>query len=213
VQHAIDPDESTLLARARALVPRSGCRVLGIAGPPGAGKTSLAEWLLERLRAKGIDAAYVPMDGFHLSDAALAELGRLAWKGAPDTFDAAGYASLLARVRGGGPDVVWAPAFERVLEQPLAGSIAVRPDVRLVLTEGNYLLDAERPWPSVHAQLDEVWYLDAADEPRRQRLLARHERFGKSPEQAREWVARVDDPNAARVAAGRDRADLVVRIG
>jgi pantothenate kinase len=187
--------------------------VLGIAGPPGAGKTTLAEWLLVRLRAEGVDAAYVPMDGFHLADAALTGLGRLDWKGAPDTFDAAGYAALLARVRGGEADVVWAPAFERVLEQPLAGSIAVRPEVRLVLTEGSYLLDAEQPWPLVRAQLDEAWYLDADDERRRRRLVARHERFGKSPEQAREWVARVDDSNAALVAAGRDRADLIVRVG
>ncbi|HYJ69146.1 MAG TPA: nucleoside/nucleotide kinase family protein [Nocardioidaceae bacterium] len=208
----IDPDESALLDRVRALVSRHASRVLGIAGPPGAGKTTLAEWLFERLGDDGVDAAYVPMDGFHLADAALAELGRLDWKGAPDTFDAAGYAALLARVREGEADVVWAPAFERVLEQPLAGSIAVRPEVRLLLTEGNYLLDAEAPWPSVRAQLDEVWYLDADDRRRRRRLVARHERFGKSPEQAREWVTRVDDPNATRVVASRDRADLIVRV-
>jgi pantothenate kinase len=195
-------------------VRRTGCKVLGIAGPPGAGKTSLAEWLFGRLRDEGVSAAYVPMDGFHLADTAMTKLGRLDWKGAPDTFDAAGYAALLARVRGGGSDVVWAPAFERVLEQPLAGSIAVRPEVRLLLTEGNYLLDAERPWPSVRAQLDDVWYLEPADEAARiRRLVARHERFGKSPAAARAWVDRVDEPNARRVAAGRDRADLVVRVG
>jgi pantothenate kinase len=211
---ATDPDLTTLVARARALAARQGCRVLGIAGPPGAGKSTLAERLLDRLRVDLDDAvAYVPMDGFHLADDALVELGRLEWKGAPDTFDAAGYAALLARVRAAGGETVWAPAFERDLEQPLAGRIAVRPGVRLLLTEGNYLLDAEAPWPLVRAQLDEVWFLEADEARRVRRLIARHEEFGKSPEQARAWVERVDAPNAARVVAGRDRADLVVRVG
>lgn len=210
----IQPDLETLAARALALARPRGCRVLGIAGPPGAGKTTLAELLRDRLRTELGDAvAYVPMDGFHLSDDALAGLGRLDWKGAPDTFDAAGYAALLARVRPGAGDTVWAPGFERDLEQPLAGSIPVRPDVRLLLTEGNYLLDAEHPWPLVRAQLDEVWYLDADEERRVRLLVARHEEFGKPPEQARAWVERVDGPNAARVAAGREPADLIVRVG
>jgi pantothenate kinase len=211
----IEPEEAALVERARSLAAGVGCRVLGIAGPPGTGKTSLAEQLLRRLRLElGSAVAYVPMDGFHLADAALVELGRLDWKGAPDTFDAAGYAALLARIRSGSGDTVWAPGFARDLEQPLAGSIAVGPNVRLLLTEGNYLLDTEHPWPSVRAQLDEVWYLESVDDVRRMdRLVARHERFGKPPAAARAWVERVDGPNAARVAAGRGRADLVVRVG
>ncbi len=185
-------------------------RIIGIAGAPGAGKTTYAEKLVAESQSDGVVAAYLPMDGFHLADEALRSLGLLDRKGAPETFDAWGYAALLRRLRGRPDHVVWAPAFERVLEQPLAGAVRVGPEVELVVTEGNYLLLDRPEWQAVRAELDEVWFLDSPDDVRRQRLVARHVEFGKSPAEAEDWVTRVDDVNAALVATGRGTADRVV---
>ncbi len=182
-------------------------RIIGITGPPGAGKTTYAVQV-----ATELGGVHLPMDGFHLADVSLDRLGLLDRKGAPETFDAWGYAALLARLRSRPPEVVWAPAFERDLEQPLAGAIAIGPSADVVVTEGNYLLLDAPEWRAVRAELDEVWYLDQDEDLRRERLVERHVRFGKTPEQARAWVARVDDANAALVAALRDRADRVVDL-
>ncbi|MGY0492523.1 nucleoside/nucleotide kinase family protein [Streptomyces sp. WG-D5] len=198
-----------LAARARILAARGPRRILGVAGPPGAGKTTLAESLVDAL--DGL-AVLVPMDGFHLADAELARLGRSDRKGAPDTFDAYGYGALLSRLRSPRPgETVYAPSFERNLEQPLAGALPVAPDIPLVVTEGNYLLLDEPPWSTaVRPLLDEVWWVALDDEVRVDRLIARHVEFGKSPSHARAWVLRSDEANARRVAPGRERADLVV---
>ncbi len=149
------------------------------------------------------------MDGFHLADVELARLGRLDRKGAIDTFDVYGYLALLQRVRSS-TEIVYAPAFNREIEQPVAGSIPVVPDARLIVTEGNYLLDDDEPWPEVRRMLDEVWFIDVAPDERRRRLTARHIEFGKSPEQAQAWVRAVDDPNAERIERVRHKADLVI---
>lgn len=208
-------DFTTLAQRARSLA-QPGLAVLGITGSPGAGKTTLAEALVEALASApppGCTAdwvVHVPMDGYHLADVELARLGRLDRKGAPDTFDPDGYAALLARVRGSADRVVYAPAFDRTLEQPLAGSIPVPPATRLVVTEGNYLLLELGGWADVRTQLDEVWFCDLDDRERTDRLVRRHVRFGKQQEQAAQWVTAVDEPNAALVRATRERADLIV---
>ena len=190
-----------------------GRRLLGIAGAPGAGKSTLTALLAERLPAGS--CAVVPMDGFHLADVALERLGRLGWKGAPDTFDARGYVALLQRLRTAMPadGAVWAPMFERDLEQPLAGAIEVPSDVPLVLTEGNYLLLEDGPFAQVSALLDARWFVETPEEQRHERLIARHQRFGKSPEAARNWALGPDEANARLVAATRSRADAVVRLG
>ncbi|MEU0383453.1 nucleoside/nucleotide kinase family protein [Streptomyces chartreusis] len=200
-----------LVHRARAL-PQGGRRaLLGIAGSPGAGKSTLAERLVRELNGSGDPwVAHVPMDGFHLADAELERLGRRDRKGAPDTFDAAGYAALLRRLREEPHDVVYAPGFERVLEQPIAGAIPVPPAARLVVTEGNYLLLDTGAWARVRPRLDEVWFCELPEPERLRRLVARHEEFGKNHEEAVAWVMRSDQRNAELVAATRDRADLVV---
>jgi pantothenate kinase len=203
---------SDLAVRARSLVRPGHRAVLGIAGLPGAGKTTFAEQLVEALRAAGPAdwVAHVPMDGYHLADAELDRLGRRDRKGAPDTFDAAGYAALLRRLREDSDEVVYAPAFQRDLEQPIAGSVPVFPAARLVVTEGNYLLLGSCDWVRVREQLDEVWFVDLEESERVRRLVARHERFGKSHDEAVAWVRDVDQRNADLILATRERADLVV---
>lgn len=200
-----------LLTRAAALAGHGRRAVLGIAGSPGAGKTTLAEHLVRALNGTGEPrVAHVPMDGFHLADVELDRLGRRRRKGAPDTFDAAGYAALLRRLREETDEVVYAPGFERVLEQPVAGAIPVEPTARLVVTEGNYLLLEAGSWARVRPCLDEVWFCEVDEEERVRRLVARHERFGKEHATAVAWALGTDQRNADLVAATRGRADLVV---
>jgi pantothenate kinase len=196
-----------LAARIDALLDTRHRVILGITGLPGSGKTTVAEAVVAYV---GSSAVHVPMDGFHLADVELARLGRLQRKGAIDTFDGHSYLVLLERLRAVPPHIVYAPAFGREIEQPVAGSIPVFPDTRLVVTEGNYLLDDEQPWPQVRKALSQVWYLDAPADVRRRRLISRHEQFGKSHEQARVWVQSVDEPNARRIEKFRHKADLTV---
>ncbi|MGW3469200.1 nucleoside/nucleotide kinase family protein [Saccharopolyspora sp. NPDC000995] len=196
-----------LVKRARELTRSGQRRILGISGAPGAGKGTVAERVLQEL---GSSAVLVPMDGFHLADAQLRRLRRADRKGAPDTFDAAGYVALLRRIRECGPDTVYAPEFHREIEESYAGAIAVEPDVPLVITEGNYLLLDAPPWSAVRELLDEAWFLAPDDDVRVQRLIARHISYGRTPDEAAKWVYRSDERNAAVVAASRDRADLVV---
>ena len=201
-----------LVARARSLAADPGQRVLiGIAGAPGAGKSTLAAALVARLGGFP-RAVQVPMDGFHLADAELGRLARTERKGAPDTFDPDGYAALLARLRGQRLRTVWAPGFERTLEQPIAQAIAIVPETDFVVSEGNYLLLPDLPWQQVRAHFDEVWFCAEDDALRLRRLIARHVEFGKSPEAAREWVQRSDERNAELVAATREFADHVVDL-
>ena len=191
----------------------SGRAIIGIVGCPGAGKSTLAARLMERLDPSGSWVARVPMDGFHLADAALDRLGRRDRKGAIDTFDGHGYLAVLRRIRAERDHAVYAPDFDRILEQPIAGAIAVTAAMRLVITEGNYLLAQDDPWPDVRRELDEVWYVDLDDTERRRRLVARHVEFGKTPDEARRWEDEVDEPNARLIAAQRHHADRHVDMG
>ena len=195
--------------RARELVKRSGRALLGLVGPPGSGKSTLAA----ALQAEFSDVAQVvPMDGFHLANVELERLGRRARKGAPDTFDSAGYVALLRRLLAQGDDeIVYAPEFRREIEEPIANAIPVFARTQLVITEGNYLLLEDGPWAEVKGLLDEIWYVDVADTLRVDRLTQRHEQFGRSAEEAAAWVASTDEPNARLIEASRARASFVFR--
>jgi pantothenate kinase len=198
-----------LIARARELAARGPRAILGIAGAPGGGKSTLAAAIAGAL---GEAAVLVPMDGFHFAQVELVRQGTRDRMGAPHTFDARGYVALLERLRGAS-ETVYAPAFRREIEEPIAGAIAVPPDVPLVVTEGNYLLVEDGDWGGVRRLLDEAWYVEMEEETRLDWLVARHIEFGKTPDEARAWVMRSDQANADVVAASRGRADLVVRLG
>ncbi len=215
---AVELTAADLVERARGLLGRSDGRrvLLGVVGAPGAGKSTLAAALVDALggppsvTGEPTGAALVGMDGFHLAQATLDRWGRAARKGAPDTFDASGYVALLRRLRAE-EELVHAPAFRRDLEEPVGSAVPVRAQVPLVVTEGNYLL-SDGPWAPVRELLDEVWFLAPDDDLRLSRLVARHEAFGKPPQEALEWSLGPDQANADVVAASAHRADLVVRL-
>lgn len=195
-------------ARIEVLLADGRRKLLGLVGAPGSGKSTLALALQQALAGR---AQVVPMDGFHLANAQLQRLGRAGRKGAPDTFDAAGYVALLRRLREQREgEIVYAPEFRREIEEPVAGAIAVLPQTQLLITEGNYLLLQEGAWAEVAPLLDEVWYVEVDDRVRVERLVQRHQQFGRSREAALAWVADTDEPNARRIAATRGRAHRVV---
>jgi pantothenate kinase len=197
-----------LVTRAERLAVPGERHLLGICGPPGAGKSTLAGRLVEALRGR---AVYVGMDGFHLAQVELERLGRAERKGAPDTFDAAGYVHLLARLRARRADeVVYAPEFRREIEEPIACAVPVPPDVPLVVTEGNYLLLPDPPWREIRPLLDEVWFLAPPEDWRVARLIERHRAYGRSAAAARERTFGSDQANAERVSATAQSSDLVL---
>ena len=202
-----------LLAReAVELVGDRSRAILGIAGCPGAGKSTLVDLLVTRIRAaEGDDwVAHVPMDGFHLADAQLDRIGARGRKGAPDTFDVGGYAHLLERLKREVDEPVYVPGFDRTLEQPLAAALVVLPSARLVVTEGNYLLLDDPDWARARRAMDAVWFVTSDESKRIARLIARHIEFGKTPDEARTWVETTDRRNADLVAATAGRADRVI---
>lgn len=207
-------DPAQLAERIRGL--RRGARIIvGIVGAPGSGKSTLAALLLAELTSgpDQVNAALVPMDGYHLAQRVIDAAGTAEIKGAPVTFDGDGYLSLLRRLAAPAPgETVYAPEFRRAIEEPIAGAVAVGPEVEVVVTEGNYLLVEESPWGSIAGLLTEAWYLDVPEELRLDRLISRHIAFGRTPEVAlTRSTTGTDGRNAAVVLATRPRADLLIR--
>lgn len=193
---------------AQQLAASGGRRLLGITGPPGAGKSTLAAAVVEAL---GPAAVLVPMDGFHLDAEELTARGLCDVKGAPETFDVPGYLDLLRRMRAG--EDVRAPAFDRTREQTVPAALSVPASTQLVVTEGNYLLLDRGAWSGVRELLDACWYVEVPDDLRVPRLVARHVAYGRDLAAATEWVQRSDEANARLIADSRHRADLVVTLG
>ena len=184
-------------------------RILGLVGAPGAGKSTLAHALAQQW-PNAIQV--VPMDGFHLANIELERLGRKQRKGAPDTFDAFGFIALLKRLRvQNANEVVYAPSYERTLEEGVAGAIDLQPSTPLIVVEGNYLLLSDSPWNQVQALLDETWFVDVPQDLRIGRLTQRHQQFGRDAKDAADWVQHTDEPNARRIEAERAKADVMFR--
>jgi pantothenate kinase len=186
-----------------------GRYLLGLVGEPGAGKSTVSAYLAAALGAR---AVVVPFDGFHLASTLLHSRELRDRRGAIDTFDLAGYRLLIQRLRQADERVVYAPAYVREIEEPVAAAIAVQRSTPIVITEGNYLLSDHPDLRAARSMLDQVWYIEADAEARRRRLVQRHIRFGKSPAAAAAWVDGSDEANARAIRATREQADLVVRI-
>ncbi|MBL9055985.1 MAG: nucleoside/nucleotide kinase family protein [Rhodobacteraceae bacterium] len=194
------------LIRQRAEAKGPGRFLTALAGPPGAGKSTLAAALVAAL---GAGARAVPMDGFHYDDGLLIRRGLRDRKGAPETFDAAGFLHLLQRLRV--EDEVAIPLFDRDLEISRAGADVVSPEDRLLVVEGNWLLLDEAPWNA--ARYDLTVFIDVPEAELDRRLVARWAHYGKTPEQARAWIDGNDLPNIRRCIAGSGRADVVIGWG
>ena len=184
--------------------------LVGLTGPPGSGKSSLAARLAGSLRPS---PPVVAMDGFHLAQAVIEQKGLGDRKGSPETFDSRGFVNLVERLASPADDgVVYAPKFDRSIEEPIAGAIAVRPADGLVIVEGNYLLLDEPPWTQIRPALDLCAYLEIEDATRIRRLVDRHVRYGQPRLEAERFVHSSDEKNAQLIKATRNRADFIVRM-
>lgn len=204
-------DQKAALARIQEHLEKSSERVLiGIIGKPGAGKSTLSKFLMAKLSKELVTV--VPMDGYHLSNKVLKELKRSDRKGAPDTFDVAGFVSLVKRIRSEQTQNIYYPIFDRAIEESIAAQGVVTSATKVVIIEGNYLLHDEGGWEVINDLLDESWMVDVDDDKRISRLISRHIAYGKDPEAAKAWAKGTDEINAKLIEHGRTRADFVVAI-
>lgn len=184
---------------------KQGRFITALAGPPGAGKSTLAEALVQAL---GQGARVVPMDGFHYDDAVLNARGLRSRKGAPETFDVQGFLHLMRRLRAGGEVAI--PVFDRRMELSRAAADVVTDADRLLIVEGNYLLLDESPWRDLAPLFDLTVMIEVDEAELDRRLLDRWAQFGKTPAASRAWIDGNDMPNIRRVTHGSRRADVVM---
>jgi len=189
-------------------LPAAPRRIVGIAGSPGAGKSTIAEALVARLDS----AVVLPMDGYHFPQARLVELGRRDRMGAPDTFDVDGFLATLTALLSNSGEPVNVPGFDREIEEPVPAAITIPPELLTVVAEGNYLLLGSGGWERVAPLLDVTVFVGVDRGIRQQRLIERHVRFGKSPEDARAWALGPDEHNARTIEATAARADHRIEL-
>jgi len=188
----------------------SGRFIIGIVGKPGAGKSTLTSHLIANLPKDSV--SLVPMDGYHLSNLQLKNLGLSDRKGAFNTFDSNGYVSLLKRINTETDQDIYYPVFHREIEESYAADGVVLANTKIVLTEGNYLLFDKAGWEKVAAELTEIWYININDSVRIERLVKRHEFYGKDKESALNWATGTDEINAKIVESTAARADVIINI-
>lgn len=204
---------AALAAEIRRRVPGQGRFIAALAGPPGAGKSTLAGRLVAEL---GRGARLVPMDGFHYDNAVLDARGLRARKGAPETFDAAGFVAMVRRLRAAGDTgdntggEVAIPVFDRAADLSRAAADVVTDDDRILVIEGNYLLLDRAPWTALHGLFDLTVFLSVPEAELERRLIRRWLDHGLDPDAARARALSNDMPNAALILRESIPADLTV---
>jgi pantothenate kinase len=183
--------------------------IIGIIGKPGGGKSTLSKYLLKGMDPKLVSV--VPMDGFHLSNKVLKELGRSDRKGAQDTFDVNGFTTLIQRIKMDSAEPIYYPIFDRSIEESIAAQGVVYPSTRVVIVEGNYLMHDKDGWQEISPLLDQSWYAFLDEDIRISRLISRHIAFGKDPESAKAWAKGSDQVNAELIEMGVERCDFLIR--
>ncbi len=199
-------DLSGLAERIRARASPGSRMLVAVAGPPGSGKTTLAAQLAGKL---GEDAAVVPMDGFHLENDVLTKRGLLERKGAPETFDVAGLAQLLQRIKGGG--AVTYPTFDRQADRTVPEGGRLETSTAIAIVEGNYLLLDRPPWSDLAPLFDLTIWLDVDEATLRDRLVARWLAHGLCPGAAVARATGNDVPNARFAIENSHIADISVK--